>query len=98
MPEPPRRRPPHIQLAVLEPVVDGGRYRPKRCAGDVVEVAASIFRDGHVVLRSALRWKGPSDKNWSEAPMAHVDDEVAGVRWEGAFAVDRPGRWTWSVV
>jgi starch synthase (maltosyl-transferring) len=77
--------------------VDCGRYPAKRTVGDSVGVSADIFRDGHEVLRAVVRWRGPGETGWSEAPMHHVDAAYAGVRWEGAFPVDRPGRWTFTI-
>ncbi len=78
--------------------MDGGAYRPKRCVGDLVVVGVDVFGDGHDTLRAVARWKGPGDPTWSEAPLRPVDAEQAGVRWQGAFVVERPGRWTWSVL
>jgi starch synthase (maltosyl-transferring) len=77
--------------------VDCGRYPAKRTVGDSVQVSADIFRDGHEVLRAVVRWRGPGETSWSEAPMRHVDAAQAGVRWEGSFPVDRPGRWTFTI-
>src|SRR5919107_3862158 len=92
-----RQPPPRIQIEHPSPLVDCGRYPAKRTVGDVVLVAADIFRDGHDVLRAVVRWRGPGETDWSEAPMLHVDKAHAGVRWEGSFPVDRPGRWTYTI-
>ncbi len=78
-------------------MVDCGRYPAKRTVGDTVVVSADIFRDGHDVLRAVVRWRGPGETDWHEAPMRHIDAAHAGVRWEGSFPVDRPGRWTYTI-
>jgi starch synthase (maltosyl-transferring) len=61
-------------------------------------VSADIFRDGHEVLRAAVRWRGPGERRWCEAPMRPVDAHLDGVRWEGELTVGDPGRWTWSIL
>ena len=92
-----RQPPPRIQIEHPEPIVDCGRYPAKRTVGDTVAVSADIFRDGHEVLRAVVRWRGPAQTDWNEAPMRHVDAAHAGVRWEGSFPVDAAGRWTFTI-
>jgi starch synthase (maltosyl-transferring) len=41
----------------VHPSVDGGRFPIKRTAGETVDVAASIFADGHDVLAAVLRYR-----------------------------------------
>ena len=89
--------PNRIQLRVLFPTVDDGRYPVKRCVGDVVHVGCDVFRDGHDLLRTVVRWRGPGDADWQEADMVAVDAHYKGVRWEGRFPVDRQGRWEFGV-
>jgi starch synthase (maltosyl-transferring) len=91
--QPPKR----IRIEHPEPTVDGGRWPVKRTVGDTVNVAADIFRDGHEVLRAVVRWRGPGERRWREAPLTAVDAHHAGVRWEGAFTVERPGRTQWTI-
>lgn len=77
--------------------MDGGRHAAKRCVGDTVTVGADIFRDGHELLRAHVRYRGPGEQRWLEAPMRPVDAHLDGVRWEGSFSVDRPGRWQFAI-
>ncbi len=88
-----KRPPSRIQIQDVAPVVDCGRYPAKRTVGDRVSVSARVFRDGHETLGAAVRWKGPGDARWQEAPLEHVGNDS----WEGGFAVDRPGRWTFGI-
>ncbi|MCU1353523.1 MAG: hypothetical protein JWM05_2732, partial [Acidimicrobiales bacterium] len=93
----PRKAPARIRVEHLGPVVDAGAV-PVRCSvGETIALSADVVRDGHEVLRAVLRWKGPGDRAWSEAPMAHVDADQAGVRWAAPLTVDRLGPWAWSV-
>jgi starch synthase (maltosyl-transferring) len=91
--EPPRR----IRIAHPAPVVDGGRYAPKRTVGDTVDVQADIFRDGHEKLRAIVKYKAPGGRRWLEAPMTHLDPHVNGVRWGGSFAVGTTGAWQFTI-
>jgi len=89
--------PDRIRIEAPYPAVDGGRFPAKRCVGDTVDVSADIIRDGHDVLRACVRYKGPGDKRWREAPLTHIDAHVKGDRWAGSFAVDEMGDWTWTI-
>ncbi len=90
--EPPRR----IVIQAAAPAVDDGRYPVKRCVGDVVEVSADVFRDGHEILRAVVRHRAP-DGTTGESPLHRVDAHLGGVRWAGRFTVDRPGRWEYTI-
>jgi starch synthase (maltosyl-transferring) len=89
--------PTRIVIEHPAPAVDCGRYPIKRTVGDAVQVSADIFRDGHDVLRAVVCWRGPGDERWRESPLVAVDAHHKGVRWEGAFTVDRPGTWEWTI-
>ncbi len=94
-----RQAPPsRIRIEHGAPTVDGGRWPAKATVGDTVAVSADIFRDGHERLRAAVRYAGPGNEDHGEAPLHPVDAHHQGVRWEGSFAVDRPGRWWWTIV
>jgi starch synthase (maltosyl-transferring) len=89
--------PTRIVIEHPAPTVDCGRFPVKRTVGDPVGVSADIFRDGHDVLRAVVAWRGPGDEGWEESPLVAVDAHHKGVRWEGSFTVDRPGRWEWTI-
>jgi starch synthase (maltosyl-transferring) len=87
------RVPARIQIRDVHPQIECGRYPVKAEAGDGIEVSATIFRDGHEVLGAAVRYRGPRERRWREAPLEHLGND----RWAGAFEVDRPGRWQFDV-
>jgi Domain of unknown function (DUF3416). len=89
--------PPRIVIQLPSPAVDGGRYPAKRIVGDTVHVSADIFRDGHETLRAAVRYRGPGEEDWREAPMERIDAHLAGDRRAGRFPVDRMGRWQYGI-
>ncbi|MBV8066177.1 MAG: alpha-1,4-glucan--maltose-1-phosphate maltosyltransferase [Actinobacteria bacterium] len=77
----------------VQPQVDCGRFPVKRIAGERVDVAARIFRDGHDVLGAAVRYKGPGGGRWQESPLEPVGND----HWSGSFTVDRPGTWSFRI-
>ena len=89
--------PSRIRIEHPTPTVDSGRWPVKRTTGDMVQVSADIFRDGHEVLRAVVRWRGPEDGRWRESELYAVDAHHDGVRWEGAFPVDTVGTTQWTI-
>ncbi len=77
----------------ISPSVDGGRFPIKRVVGDVVEVSADCFADGHDVVACALMWRRPGETNWRNAPMAPLGND----RWRAGFRVDVVGAWQYTV-
>jgi starch synthase (maltosyl-transferring) len=71
----------HVTIERVWPQIDGGRYRPKSVVGDEVTVEADFIRDGPDLLLGVIRYKGPGDARWSEAPMRLIDND----RYGGAF-------------
>jgi starch synthase (maltosyl-transferring) len=93
----PEQPPSRIVIQYPEPVVDGGRYPAKRCAGDTVNVSVDVFRDGHDLLRAVVRYRGRGERRWREAELHRIDAHLDGVRWAGRFDVDRIGRWEYTI-
>jgi starch synthase (maltosyl-transferring) len=89
--------PERVVIQYPTPSVDGGRFPVKRCVGDSVVVEADAFRDGHDILRAVVRHRGPGQSGWQESEMQRIDAHLGGVRWGGAFDVDRSGRWEYTV-
>lgn len=80
-------------IAAVQPAVDGGLYPAKAIIGDVVHVSADIFTDGHDMLTCEILFRHNSDRSWTSAPMAFVDND----RWSGGFRVDRLGRYRFRI-
>src|SRR5215207_6982407 len=89
--------PPRIHIQYPQPVVDAGRHPAKRTVGDLVEVSADVFRDGHDKLRAVAVHRADGGRKWREAELHALDAHINGVRWGGSFVVDRPGRWEYSI-
>ena len=83
----------HIVIEDVTPSVDGGRYPAKRIAGERCVVEADIFRDGHQVLRAAVKWRRKQDETFDEAPMLVVDND----RWRGEFLPTDNARYVFTI-
>src|SRR3954454_19980428 len=88
--------PARIRIQLPRPTIEEGRWPVKRTVGDTGAVSADVFRAGHEVLRAVVRYRAPGARRWSEAPMHPVDAHHNGVRWQGEFPVDTPGRTQWT--
>jgi starch synthase (maltosyl-transferring) len=82
-----------IQIQALTPLVDCGRFAVKACVGDEVRVEATVFRDGHEVLGTALRTKAPGTARWRETPMTDLGNDL----FAASFTPDACGRWAYRV-
>jgi starch synthase (maltosyl-transferring) len=80
--------PPRIQIQDVLPQVDCGRYPAKTTLGDPVRISATIFRDGHDVLRATVRYRPAGTRRWRESPLEPVGND----RWEGELTPDALGR------
>ena len=65
----------------------------KRLVGDVCEVGADIIKDGHDLLAARIRYCAPAG-DWQTAPLTF---DYNSDRWFGRFALDRIGRWKFTV-
>ncbi|NTU83509.1 MAG: DUF3416 domain-containing protein [Chloroflexales bacterium] len=86
-----RRR---VVVERVTPEIDGGRYPIKRVPSETVIVECDAFADGHDSLACAVRYRGPHDRQWREAPMKHLVND----RWRGQFTVETVGPYSYSVI
>jgi starch synthase (maltosyl-transferring) len=85
--------PPMAVVEDVTPCVDGGRFPIKRVVGEEVEVTAACFAHGHELVACAVRYRGPGETAWREAPMEPLGNDL----WRAAFTVDRLGTWDYAV-
>jgi len=83
----------HVIIEAITPLVDGGRYPAKCIAGEPCVVEADVFRDGHQLLRAAVKWRRKDEEVFSEAPMAPTDND----RWRGQFVPAENARYVFTV-
>lgn len=78
----------------VSPEVDAGRFPAKRTVGDLVQVEADIFTDGHDAISAVLLYRHESVAEWNERPLrALVND-----RWTGNFSVTQLGRYRYTIL
>jgi starch synthase (maltosyl-transferring) len=90
LPDDGRRR---VVIEDLSPSVDGGRFPIKRTVGDELEVQVDAFADGHDAIRVVLRWRPSDAQQWHETEMEPLGND----RWRGAMALERAGRYEYTV-
>jgi starch synthase (maltosyl-transferring) len=89
----PKQPPARIQIQDVRPQVDCGRYPVKATQGDTVAVSATIFKDGHDILRAVVRYRPAGARKWLEAPLEPRGNDS----WEGSFEVTELGRWQFTI-
>jgi starch synthase (maltosyl-transferring) len=82
-----------VAIERVSPELDGGRFPVKRIVGDVLEVEADIFVDGHDKLAAVVKYRALDEPEWREAPMAFFDND----RWRGSFPLLRNTRYLYTV-
>ncbi|MGH7916281.1 MAG: alpha-1,4-glucan--maltose-1-phosphate maltosyltransferase [Candidatus Binataceae bacterium] len=82
----------HVIEAVT-PRVDCGRYPAKRIAGERCVVEADIFRDGHDIIRAAIKWRRKDESSFQESRMSLIDND----RWRGEFPLDENARYVFTI-
>ena len=100
-----------IVIEAVTPQVDNGRFPLKAVVGDSIEVAADIWKDGHELLKAAVKWRKvlPEDlsphapfapdlkaKGWKEARL--LSDYTFNDRWFGKMTLDEVGPYVFVVV
>ncbi|HEV2132587.1 MAG TPA: maltotransferase domain-containing protein, partial [Longimicrobiaceae bacterium] len=83
-----------IVIEDVYPELDCGRYAVKREVGDVLEVFADIFKEGHDALAAAVRWHREGEEEWREERMRFVNND----RWSGSFRLEENTRYYFTVV
>ncbi len=73
--------PSSILIEDVRPQIDCGRYPVKREVGDVLDVSADIFREGHDKIAAVVRHRNWTSDEWSEVEMHFVDND----RWSASF-------------
>jgi starch synthase (maltosyl-transferring) len=82
----------HI-IEAVSPIVDCGRFPVKGIVGDDCVVEADIFRDGHDVIRAAVKWRLKRDAIFAQAAMTPVGND----RWRGSFPLRENAVYTFTI-
>ena len=83
-----------IRFAQIMPSVDGGKYPAKRLQGEVVQISATIFRDGSDALGAAVRYHHEGDHEYHHVPLKNRGND----RWTGSFHLEKLGVYQFSII
>jgi starch synthase (maltosyl-transferring) len=64
-----------VVIERVRPEVDGGRFAAKAAVGDLVEISAEIFCDGHERVAARLLHRRAGESEWTELPMALLEGD-----------------------
>jgi len=85
-----RRR---LVIERVTPQIDGGRFPIKRVTGERIMVSADVFADGHDDVAAVILFRREDEREWCESPMTSSGNDA----WEGAFTVEEPGSYSYTV-
>ncbi|HET7538637.1 MAG TPA: alpha-1,4-glucan--maltose-1-phosphate maltosyltransferase [Polyangiaceae bacterium] len=85
---------PQVVIENVTPKLDGGRYPIKRVIGNVLDVSADIFKDGHDLIAARVAYRRPGEPSTHYVPLTYRFDPD---RWHGSFKVDQIGLWQYDV-
>lgn len=71
----------------VSPSISDGNFAIKRIPGQQVDVEATIFKEGHDVIRAVLLWRRIGDSSWHETSMSFLGND----RWRGSFQASSVG-------
>jgi starch synthase (maltosyl-transferring) len=83
-----------VVIEGVSPEIDCGRFAVKRIVGDVIQIEADIFTDGHDALSAVLLYRHDSDSVWTENPM----DLIGNDRWKGTFTAKKLGIYRYTIM
>ena len=84
-----------VVIEGVYPELDCGRYPVKREVGDVVEVRADVFKEGHDKLAAVVKHREKGKQRWSESPMELLNPGLD--RWGGFFEVTQNARYEYAI-
>ena len=94
-----------LGLSDLSPSVACGRYPAKAVVGEVINVSATVFREGHDAVAANVLWRapdprtpGPRNAGTGADPLLLMKREANwSTRFEATVVPDRQGLWTLAV-
>ena len=82
-----------VVIEQVSPEIDGGRFPAKAVVGDIIEVEADIFGDGHERIGAALKVRHAQEREWREIPMSLLEND----RWSATFLAGDIGRYLYAI-
>ncbi|MDQ2723390.1 MAG: DUF3416 domain-containing protein, partial [Actinomycetota bacterium] len=78
----------------VAPVVACGRHPAKAVVGEVIPIAATVWREGHDAVAATVVWRGPGAGAAMQVAMAEGPEPD---RFHALLRADVPGLWTFRV-
>ena len=88
---------PDIQTVIIEnvqPELDDGRCPVKREVGDVLQITADIFKEGHDLIAAWLLHRKKGSRSWSRTPMEFTSNDS----WKASFPLEEMGRYQYTIM
>jgi starch synthase (maltosyl-transferring) len=82
-----------VVIEEVQPQIEGGRYPAKRVLGDIVEVTAAIFADGHDHVGARLLYRPTNSRQPCSVPFVATTNDM----WSAKFQVDQLGDWSFTI-
>ncbi len=82
-----------IPISAVHPVLEDGRIPAKSVPGGLLEVAATVFREGHDLIGAeAVLYDSKGRERQRVTLQARPGD-----RWAGQLTADKPGQWSFEI-
>ncbi|HEX3437401.1 MAG TPA: alpha-1,4-glucan--maltose-1-phosphate maltosyltransferase [Pseudacidobacterium sp.] len=89
-PEDGRKR---VVIEHVDPQIDGGRFPIKRVIGDMVQIEADVFADGHDHVSCRVLYKHNDESEWQTVNMKLLGND----RWQASFQLTKPGHYVYTI-
>jgi len=83
-----------VVIEGIQPLVENGIFPIKRVIGELVQVSADVFPDGHDVVQAEVLYKKKTSDTWMHLRMQPLVND----RWEATFQVNEQGFYTYKIV
>ncbi|MDF1754841.1 MAG: alpha-1,4-glucan--maltose-1-phosphate maltosyltransferase [Verrucomicrobiales bacterium] len=87
------KRLPSVVISNLKPRIENGRYPVKRIEGELLDISADVFKDGHDVISVMLLGKQVGDAVWQAQKMKELDND----RWGATVSFKETGTYLYKV-
>ncbi|MEO5673979.1 MAG: alpha-1,4-glucan--maltose-1-phosphate maltosyltransferase [Chitinophagales bacterium] len=82
-----------VYIDHVYPEIDGGRFYIKRVEGEVVNVEADVFTDGHDLVAASVLFRHESEKKWQSSLML----DMGGHHKAGSFKAEQQGFYYYTI-
>ena len=82
-----------VVIDYVYPQINDGEFFIKRVVGEVIQVHAHVFGDGHDLVGASVLFKHEKERKWKEVRLHHVNND----EWQAAFTVEKQGYYDYKV-